>query len=84
MGGFIKKLRQSLKYLAAIKGAFILALLFWPVPIEPEIYETGPQTAGLPPFEHNNALAASKNLIRLMAMGQKASHEALMGAYIQA
>ena len=57
MGGFIKKLRQSFKYLAAIGGAFILALLFWPVPIEPEIYETGAQTAGLPPFEHNNALA---------------------------
>lgn len=56
----MKKLKTGLKHSAYTLAAIILALLFWPVSIDPVAYETGPVLTGIPPYEHNNALAQAR------------------------
>lgn len=56
----MKKLKTGLKHTAFTLAVIILALLFWPVSINPVSFETGPVLTGTPPYEHNNALAQAR------------------------
>ncbi len=56
----MNKIKTTIKHASFTLLAIILAFLFWPVSIQPVVYETGPVLTGIPPYEHNNALSKAR------------------------
>ncbi len=52
-----RRLGRALGVIVGLLGSAVLALLFWPVPIDPIAWTPGPNPAGTAPFLPNNDLA---------------------------